>query len=102
MKFTLSEIAKALILVLSIYLIWNFFSEYNYYFLIAGILFPIIAGFLSNQYCLTNTLMLFFIALGIGGYFYFEVPNNLFAGCAAVYIILWKIVRKVVKLTKFL
>ncbi|MBK8390736.1 MAG: hypothetical protein IPL23_16255 [Saprospiraceae bacterium] len=33
-----------------------------------------------------------FIALGIGGYFYFEVPNNLFAGCAAVYIILWKIV----------
>ena len=95
MKFFISGLASILILLLSMWLIWNFFQDYNYKFLAAGIFLPILALFLSSQYCFSNTLMLILILLGVIGYFYLENPNNIFAGCTSLFIILVKIFRSI-------
>lgn len=93
MKQTIAEITTFAVLGLSIYLIWIFFQDYQFIYLIAGILSPIILLMMSSQYCAGNLFALIVIAAGLVGYIYLDEPYKLVSASVAAYIILFKIIR---------
>jgi hypothetical protein len=70
-----------------------FFSDYNYIYLVAGILVPLIVMLTSSQYCAGNLIALIIILGGGIGFFYFDNPYSHLSGAFSVYLILFKVIR---------
>ncbi len=89
----LSTLATILVICLSIFLVWKFFQNYEYIYLLSGILLPIFMIFLSSQYCANALLSLIIMILGILGYYYLHDPYRLIALSISIYMAMFKIMR---------
>ncbi len=92
-KFFIGIIAFVLIICLSIFLIWTFFQDYDFIYLIAAIIFPLIMFLISSPYCLGTILTLTFIIAGLISPNYLDAPYNLTVLCFSIYLLLFKIWR---------
>jgi hypothetical protein len=89
----LSTFATIVVICLSIFLIWNFFKDYEYAYLLAGILLPIFMMLLSSQYCAGTFISLIMMILGVLGYYYLNDPYKLIALSFSIYMAMFKIMR---------
>ena len=86
-KQIIAAVATFAIIGLSIYFIILFFDDYNYIYLVAGILVPLIVMLTSSQYCSGNLVALIIIVGGGIGFLYFESPYSHLSGAFSVYFI---------------
>jgi hypothetical protein len=89
----LSTFSTIVVICLSIFLIWNFFQDYEYAYLLAGILLPIFMMLLSSQYCAGTFVSLIMMILGVLGYYYLNDPYKLIALSFSIYMVMFKIMR---------
>lgn len=89
----LSTFATIVVICLSIFLIWKFFQEYEYAYLLAGILLPIFMMLLSSQYCAGTFVSLIMMILGVLGYYYLNDPYKLISLSFSIYMAMFKIMR---------
>ena len=89
----LSTFATIVVICLSIFLIWNFFKDYEYAYLLAGILLPIFMMLLSSQYCAGTFISLIMMILGVLGYYYLNDPYKLISLSFSIYMAMFKIMR---------
>lgn len=88
MESKINSISNFAMFVLAGFLIYMFFQDYNYSFLIAALLLPLIVLFTTTKYCLGVIGNLIFLVLGIIGYFYLEGANSLISACLAGFAII--------------
>lgn len=71
----------------------EFFKDYEYAYLLAGILLPIFMMLLSSQYCAGTFISLIMMILGVLGYYYLNDPYKLIALSFSIYMAMFKIMR---------
>jgi len=86
-------IATFTVIGLSIFLILKFFHNYNFIYLVAGVIVPIVVMFISSQYFAGNLFALVIITGGGVGYFYLDVPYNYLCGSLSAYLFLFRMIR---------
>ncbi len=89
----ISTLATIAVICLSIFLIWKFFHNYEFIYLISGILLPILMIFLSSQYCAGTLAVSIVTILGILGYYYLNDPYKLIALSISIYMVMFKLIR---------
>jgi hypothetical protein len=78
---------------LSIYFIVMFFQDYDFTFLICGIVIPIISLLISSQYFAARIFTIIIVIGSIVGFYYVDSPYNYLPASLGIYLVLFKMIR---------
>ena len=93
MKAIISRISSILVFGVTIYFIYLFFSNYNYIYLICGIVIPILLMAMASQYCLGNLLVLILFVSSTITIFVADHPSDHLFAAISIYTALIYLIR---------